>query len=59
MSNKKTFEVTEVGVISPKAVKRDYLMAGDVGYITAANKSVKETQVGHTLTLADIQRMNH
>ncbi len=53
MSNKKTFEVTEVGVMSPKAVKRDYLMAGDVGYITAAIKSVKETQVGDTVTLAD------
>ena len=53
MSNKKTFEVTEVGVMSPKAVKRDYLMAGDVGYITAAIKSVKETQVGDTVTLAN------
>lgn len=53
MSNKKTFEVTEVGVMSPKAVKRDYLMAGDVGYITAAIKTVKDTQVGDTVTLAD------
>ena len=53
MSNKKTFEVTEVGVMSPKAVKRDYLMAGDVGYITASIKTVKDTQVGDTVTLAD------
>ncbi|MDT6951319.1 translation elongation factor 4 [Companilactobacillus alimentarius] len=53
MSNKKTFEVTEVGVMSPKAVKRDYLMAGDVGYITASIKSVKETRVGDTVTLAN------
>ncbi|HIY92729.1 translation elongation factor 4 [Companilactobacillus sp. HBUAS56275] len=53
MSNKKTFEVTEVGVMSPKAVKRDYLMAGDVGYITAAIKTVKDTQVGDTVTLAN------
>ncbi|CAJ1177365.1 elongation factor 4 [Companilactobacillus crustorum] len=53
MSNKKTFEVTEVGVMSPKAVKRDYLMAGDVGYITAVIKTVKDTQVGDTVTLAD------
>lgn len=53
MSNKKTFEVTEVGVMSPKAVKRDYLMAGDVGYITASIKTVKDTQVGDTVTLAN------
>ncbi|KRK65713.1 GTP-binding protein LepA [Companilactobacillus tucceti DSM 20183] len=53
MSNKKTFEVTEVGVMSPKAVSRDYLMAGDVGYITASIKSVVETQVGDTVTLAN------
>ncbi|WP_125711704.1 translation elongation factor 4 [Companilactobacillus kedongensis] len=53
MSNKKTFEVTDVGVMSPKAVSRDYLMAGDVGYITASIKSVVETQVGDTVTLAN------
>ncbi|APX73377.1 translation elongation factor 4 [Companilactobacillus allii] len=53
MSNKKTFEVTDVGVMSPKTVSRDYLMAGDVGYITASIKSVVETQVGDTVTLAN------
>ncbi|MFD1471194.1 translation elongation factor 4 [Companilactobacillus mishanensis] len=53
MNNNKKFEVTEVGVMSPKAVPRDYLMAGDVGYITASIKSVKDTQVGDTVTLAD------
>ncbi|AKP66653.1 translation elongation factor 4 [Companilactobacillus ginsenosidimutans] len=53
MNNGKKFEVTEVGVMSPKAVKREYLMAGDVGYITASIKSVKDTQVGDTVTLAD------
>ena len=31
MNNGKEFEVTEVGVMSPKAVKRDFLMVGDVG----------------------------
>ncbi|MBF8808097.1 MAG: elongation factor 4 [Enterococcus lacertideformus] len=53
MSNGKTFDVTEVGVFSPKAVARDFLMVGDVGYITAAIKTVKDTQVGDTVTLAD------
>ncbi|MBU5583410.1 elongation factor 4, partial [Enterococcus sp. S181_ASV_20] len=53
MSNGKTFDVTEVGVFSPKAVQRDYLMVGDVGYITASIKSVQDTRVGDTVTLAN------
>lgn len=53
MSNRKTFDVTEVGVFSPKAIQRDALMVGDVGYITAAIKTVKDTQVGDTVTLAN------
>ena len=53
MSNGKTFDVTEVGVFSPKAVTRDFLMVGDVGYITASIKTVQDTRVGDTVTLAD------
>ncbi|BAK21890.1 translation elongation factor 4 [Melissococcus plutonius] len=53
MSNGKTFDVTEVGVFSPKAISRDYLMVGDVGYITAAIKTVQDTRVGDTVTLAE------
>lgn len=53
MSNGKTFDVTEVGVFSPKAVQRDVLMVGDVGYITAAIKTVQDTRVGDTVTLAN------
>lgn len=53
MSNGKTFDVTEVGVFSPKAVQRDYLMVGDVGYITASIKTVQDTRVGDTVTLAN------
>ncbi|EPM8068636.1 translation elongation factor 4 [Enterococcus faecium] len=53
MSNGKTFDVTEVGVFSPKAVVRDFLMVGDVGYITASIKTVQDTRVGDTVTLAD------
>ncbi|QBO37107.1 elongation factor 4 [Periweissella cryptocerci] len=44
------FEVTEVGVNSPKPVPRDYLGAGDVGYITAAIKDIKSTRSGDTIT---------
>lgn len=53
MQSGKTFEVTEVGVMSPKAVQREMLMAGDVGYITASIKTIQDTEVGDTVTLAD------
>ncbi|EOH99154.1 elongation factor 4 [Enterococcus moraviensis ATCC BAA-383] len=53
MNNNKTFEVTEVGIFSPKPISRDFLMVGDVGYITAAIKTVRDTQVGDTVTLAN------
>lgn len=53
MSNGKTFDVTEVSVFSPKPIARDYLMVGDVGYITASIKTVQDTRVGDTVTLAD------
>lgn len=53
MSNGKTFEVAEVGIFSPKPIKRDYLMVGDVGYVTANIKTVQDTRVGDTITLAD------
>lgn len=53
MNNKKTFEVTDVGIFSPKPISRDFLMVGDVGYITAAIKTVRDTQVGDTVTLAN------
>ncbi|HAK9884125.1 TPA: elongation factor 4 [Listeria monocytogenes] len=53
MSNGKEFEVTEVGVFSPKATPRDELLVGDVGYLTAAIKNVGDTRVGDTITLAN------
>ncbi|MCZ2490867.1 elongation factor 4 [Dellaglioa algida] len=53
MNSKKKYEVTEVGVMSPKAVDREFLMAGDVGYITAAIKDIRDTRVGDTVTSAD------
>ena len=41
------------GINSPKPLARDVLMAGDVGYITAAIKDIKDTRVGDTVTSAD------
>ena len=53
MQNGKKFEVIDVGIFSPKPISRDFLMVGDVGYITAGIKTVKDTQVGDTVTLAN------
>ncbi|MDF7636875.1 translation elongation factor 4 [Leuconostocaceae bacterium ESL0958] len=47
------YEVSEVGVMSPDAQKRDYLMAGDVGYLTAAIKDIATTHSGDTVTLVN------
>lgn len=46
------FEVTEVGVFSPKATPTEELSVGDVGYLTASIKNVKDTRVGDTITNA-------
>ncbi|MFC6181885.1 translation elongation factor 4 [Lactiplantibacillus daowaiensis] len=52
MNSGSEYEVTEVGVNSPKPLARDYLMAGDVGYITASIKDIQDTRVGDTVTNA-------
>ena len=53
MNSGAEYEVTEVGVNSPKPLKRDMLIAGDVGYITASIKNIQDTRVGDTVTNAD------
>ncbi len=52
MSNKKDFIVTEVGIFSPAPIPINELRAGDVGYITASIKNVKDAHVGDTITEA-------
>lgn len=53
MNSGTEYEVAEVGINSPKPLARDVLMVGDVGYITAAIKDIKDTRVGDTVTNAD------
>ncbi|MDE1548467.1 translation elongation factor 4 [Jeotgalibaca caeni] len=53
MSNGKEYDVTEVGIFSPKPIPRDYLMVGDVGYVTASIKTIQNARVGDTITLAN------
>ncbi|MGA8943131.1 MAG: translation elongation factor 4 [Thermoactinomyces sp.] len=53
MSNGKTFEVTEVGAFMPNAVTLDELKPGEVGFVCANIKNVRDTRVGDTITDAD------
>ncbi len=50
MSNGSTHTVEQVGVFTPKMVPVDYLSPGEMGYVTAAIKTVADTNVGDTLT---------
>ncbi len=49
------YEVSEVGVLTPKEEERDYLTVGDVGFLSASIKNVKDIHVGDTITLFDNQ----
>ncbi|SNT15131.1 GTP-binding protein LepA [Anaerovirgula multivorans] len=50
MATNKAFEVTEVGVYSPGPIQLQELKAGDVGYVAASIKDVKNCRVGDTMT---------
>ncbi|WP_418515148.1 translation elongation factor 4 [Erysipelothrix rhusiopathiae] len=53
MASGAVFEVTELGVRTPTEIKKDKLVTGEVGWISASIKSIKEIGVGDTITLAD------
>ncbi len=50
MSTAKVFEVEEVGVFKPKMEKTGSLSAGEVGYVAANIKEVRDAKVGDTVT---------
>ncbi len=50
MSTGKEFDVTEVGAQTPKMQNLESLKAGDVGYIAAAIKDVRDVRIGDTIT---------
>ena len=50
MSNGTTHVVEQVGVFRPKMVAVESLGPGEMGYVTAAMKTVADTNVGDTLT---------
>ncbi|EOD00585.1 translation elongation factor 4 [Caldisalinibacter kiritimatiensis] len=53
MATGKEFEVTEVGIQAPNQVPVDELKAGDVGYVAASIKNVRDARVGDTITDGD------
>ncbi|TMA41741.1 MAG: elongation factor 4 [Deltaproteobacteria bacterium] len=54
MSNRREYEVSEVGVFAPKAREKGDLIAGEVGFVVANVKVIQDAKVGDTLT--DAQR---
>ncbi|MFA5524556.1 MAG: translation elongation factor 4 [Tissierellales bacterium] len=52
MATNKRFEASEVGIFAPKHTPVKELVAGDVGYVAASIKNVKDARVGDTITEA-------
>ncbi|MCH5285829.1 MAG: elongation factor 4 [Christensenellaceae bacterium] len=53
MAEKSEFDVVEVGTFAPGYQPCDELGPGDVGYVAASIKDVRETRVGDTITDAN------
>lgn len=53
MASDRKYEVDEVGIFQPDMIKTENLTAGEVGYIIAGVKNVKNCRVGDTITLAN------
>ena len=47
------YEVVEIGIHTPHEMKKDQLVAGEVGYLCASIKSIEDVKVGDTITLAN------
>jgi GTP-binding protein LepA len=48
--NGKTLDVETLGVLTPKPIEIDELVAGEVGFMVANNKTVSDTKIGDTIT---------
>jgi GTP-binding protein LepA len=53
MSNGRTYEVQQVGVLTPQMTPVEELTAGQVGYLTGSIKRVEDAKVGETITDAN------
>ncbi|MCU1307231.1 MAG: lepA, partial [Acidobacteriaceae bacterium] len=52
-SNKKTFDVESLGVLTPKPVEINQLEAGEVGFFICNMKNVADSKIGDTVTEED------
>lgn len=52
MSNDQEYVVEDIGYFTPKPYKTNKLVAGEMGYLVANIKTVKDTKIGDTITLA-------
>ena len=50
MATKKEYEVTKTGILTPKPLDVAELTSGEVGYISAAIKTIADTKIGDTIT---------
>lgn len=50
MASNADYEVVECGVHTPREVKKDELVTGEVGWIAASIKSISDVHVGDTVT---------
>lgn len=55
MASGSDYEVIELGINSPKEIKKEKLSAGEVGWISASIKNIQDIQVGDTITLTNNQ----
>ncbi len=53
MTTGNVFEVSDVGIFTPKMQSKSGLFSGEVGYIIAGIKNVTETKIGDTITDAE------
>lgn len=53
MATNRKYLVTELGIRTPQEVKRDVLRAGEVGYLAAQIKDIKDISTGDTVTLVN------
>lgn len=53
MSNNAQYHIIELGVRNPKETKKEYLEAGEVGYVAATIRDAKEVHVGDTINLVE------
>jgi GTP-binding protein LepA len=53
MASGKEFQIDEIGILAPNQKPVDELHAGEVGYVSAAIKTVADARVGDTITLVN------